>query len=605
MEGKGAVVTESPHASGRAWPHWPNLNQFEHQAKDLLQSFRAGNADAIAEVERYKQAANPASFALNDAQQVLARSFGFTSWQMLKNYVQTLESHRQPLEPKIEDEADRFLRLACITYFDGDHPARRQRAQQLLAEKPQIARANIYTAVAVGDVAAVADLLTKNVDVRAKGGPFAWEPLLYASYSRIDCESEGHSTYQVARLLLEHGADPNAGFLWDWGGPFPCLFTALTGVLGLGETDVHRTEGPLHQPPHPYWLEFARLLLEAGADPNDNQGLYNRMQYPSDEHLKLLFEFGLGKDQGGPWFERFFRHWPQVDNRSPADILSYQLRYAVKANYFDRVKLLVENGADVNAISPYPAGARAPYAEALYHGRVEIADYLLGKGAKRIALGTVDAFAAACNRVDSDRARELVASDPSLRDDPRELLTLAAEENRTDRLRLLVNLGFDLHGKAGCSSPLHAAALAGQLDAVQWLVEQGADVHARDANFDNTPLGFASYKDQRRVIEYLLPFATIREAVEVGGLDRVRVLLRENPECVNARDDEGCTPLHYPHQGTPHGKEMIELFLEHGADINAKNNAGRKPIDQMLQNGRPDLASVLRRRGGDSADRSV
>ena len=46
------------------------------------------------------------------------------------------------------------------------------KARQLLAEKPHLAKANIYTAAAVGDVAAVADFLTKNADVHAKGGPF-------------------------------------------------------------------------------------------------------------------------------------------------------------------------------------------------------------------------------------------------------------------------------------------------------------------------------------------------------------------------------------------------------------------------------------------------
>src|SRR5262249_21037715 len=280
----------------------------------------------------------------------------------------------------------------------------------------------------VGDVATVTDLLTKNADVHAKGGPYDWEPLLYTAYSRLDSEAEEHSTLQAARLLIEHGADPNAGFLWDWGGQFSCLCTALTGVLGLGETDVHRVKGPLYQPPHQHCFEFVRLLLEAGADPNDNQGLYNRMQYPDDEHLNLLFEYGLGKDQGGPWFKRFFQFWPRVDNRSPSDILSYQLRYAVKANYVARVKLLVENGADVNRTSQYPSGARAPYAEALYHGNQEIADYLVASGAKQIAFCRADLFAAACNRADADSARELVASDPSLLDEPGELLISAAEE---------------------------------------------------------------------------------------------------------------------------------------------------------------------------------
>jgi hypothetical protein len=261
-------VIDSHFSSDRPWPHWPSFNQFKRQAKELLKSYRAGEVDAVAEVERHEQAPDPADFALHDAQRVLASSYGFTSWQKLKSYVQTIENYRQPLEPRSDDNANTFLRLACITYFDGDHPVRRERARQLLAEKPQLAKTNLHTAAAVGDVAAVDELLTKNADVRAKGGPFDWEPLLYAAYSRLDSAAEEHSVLQVTRLLIEHGADPNAGFLWDWGGQFPCLYTALTGVLRLGEADVHRVEGPLYQPPHQYWFESGRLLLEAGADPN-------------------------------------------------------------------------------------------------------------------------------------------------------------------------------------------------------------------------------------------------------------------------------------------------------------------------------------------------
>ena len=43
---------------------------------------------------------------------------------------------------------------------------------------------------------------------------------------------------------------------------------------------------------------------------NDNQGIYNRMQQPDNEHLKLLLEYELGTDRGGPWFKRFWQDSP-------------------------------------------------------------------------------------------------------------------------------------------------------------------------------------------------------------------------------------------------------------------------------------------------------
>lgn len=83
----------SSHAAHtRTLPPEPSLAQLRKQAKELLHSYRAGNEGAVAEVERFEQRAGPANFALADAQRVLARAYGFSSWAELKHQVTRLPS---------------------------------------------------------------------------------------------------------------------------------------------------------------------------------------------------------------------------------------------------------------------------------------------------------------------------------------------------------------------------------------------------------------------------------------------------------------------------------------------------------------------------------
>src|SRR4051812_6824585 len=150
---------------------------------------------------------------------------------------------------------------------------------------PELARTSLHTAAAAGDVEAARKHLA---DVDALGGPHRWEPLLYLAYSR----AAGDGALEIARLLIDAGADVNAGFLWEGLSP---PFTALTGAFGRGEGDP---------PPHRDSLALARLLLEAGADPTDAQTVYNLSWTEGDEWLELLLEFGFGRGDGGPWRAR-------------------------------------------------------------------------------------------------------------------------------------------------------------------------------------------------------------------------------------------------------------------------------------------------------------
>jgi ankyrin repeat protein len=68
----------------RAMRETPDLDQLKRQAKELLDDYRASSPEAVAEVDAYHRTATPATFALHDAQFVLARSYGFESWPKLK-----------------------------------------------------------------------------------------------------------------------------------------------------------------------------------------------------------------------------------------------------------------------------------------------------------------------------------------------------------------------------------------------------------------------------------------------------------------------------------------------------------------------------------------
>jgi ankyrin repeat protein len=78
----------SDSAPTRTLPPKPSLAQLRKQAKELLKSYRVGKESAVAEVERFERSPDPASFALADAQRVLARAYGFSSWEKLKQHVE-------------------------------------------------------------------------------------------------------------------------------------------------------------------------------------------------------------------------------------------------------------------------------------------------------------------------------------------------------------------------------------------------------------------------------------------------------------------------------------------------------------------------------------
>ncbi len=496
----------------RRLPDHANLEHLKHQAKALQQAVRSGDPQALTRLrEHHPRLAAlpddaPALRALkrSDAQLALAASTAsragpssVSTWPSSSTTRGGRISRRHNPMLTAAANADELLRLACLRY-GGDRSEDRDRARELLAAHPDLATTSIHTMAAVGDVGAARELLARDAAAaNREGGPHRWEPLLYACYSRLDRGRPGDSTLEVARLLVQHGADPNAGYLWDGMDSSP--FTALTGVFGRGEDAIN-------QPPHEQCEQLARLLLDSGADPNDPQTLYNRQFEPDNDHLRLLFEYGLGEPHRSPWAERLGPTLPD-----PAEMLHDQLLFAASYGFMKRVELLVEHGVDVGRRgSGHPAHqGRSAHEIAVLNGNVEIAEYLAARGADRSHVRPVDELIGACLRVDQTTVDQLLTAELSLLDqvlaERPDIVTRAVETGRLDAVQLLVGLGADVKDpeRAQRITPLHAAASDGRRDMVELLLRAGADPNARDREFDATPSGWAAHQGHTDIARYL------------------------------------------------------------------------------------------------------
>lgn len=308
----------------------------------------------------------------------VARRYGFSGWPALVHYLAT--AAELSVDPSRFDDAtaapaDRFCALAVLRYDPSDAPPRRAAAADLLRADPGLTGHHVWAAAAAADPRALSTLLRKDPALAsAPGGPHGWVPLMYLAYGR----APQHDSLAAAEMLLDAGADPNAGYLWR-GMSTP--FTVLTGVFGEGE------QGPRRQPRHPLTTDLAGLLLRRGAHPVDQQALYNRMFRPDDAHLELLFAHGLADAAASPWERRLGE---AMETR--AQMWQRQVSWAAENGFTERLALLARHGIDVSGVDPViprlpdqPNARDADGATALHHaawsGDLALIRQLLDAGA--------------------------------------------------------------------------------------------------------------------------------------------------------------------------------------------------------------------------------
>ena len=69
---------------------------------------------------------------------------------------------------------------------------------------------------------------------------------------------------------------------------------------------------------------------------------------------------------------------------------------------------------------------------------------------------------------------------------------------------------------------------------------------------------------------------------------------------MNAKSKYGVTPLHYA-AGNGH-KEIAELLIDKGADVDAKADNDITPLDAAIKFKKTELADLIRKHGGKTAE---
>ena len=132
---------------------------------------------------------------------------------------------------------------------------------------------------------------------------------------------------------------------------------------------------------------------------------------PDDGHLRLLVEFGLGTDRGGPWHARL-----NSGHGTPAQLLEDQLVAAAFDNRPEWARLALAAGADPDGLGtrhPLRLGL-TPYEAAVRRGNREVAELLRAAGATVPPLDPVEAFLSACMAGDRATVDRLRAERPAL-----------------------------------------------------------------------------------------------------------------------------------------------------------------------------------------------
>lgn len=415
-------------------------------------------------------------------------------------------------------EADGTTALAWAVRAD-DQPL----ADQLIKAGADVQAANrygitpLYLACQNGSAAMIEKLLKAgaNANATATEGETA---LMTASRT---------GNPEAVKILLDHGAAVDAKESWH--GETALMWAAAEG--------------------HP---EVVRLLIEheAGVEARSNQNQWAR-QTTSEPREK----------------------WLPLGSLTP-------LMFAARQGCVECVKILAEAKADISAVDPDGISVTVL---ATINGHYDVADYLVNKGANVNAAdktGRTALYSAVDFHIPAQdnrpAPREIDSSVPSftlIQDLIAHGANVNAQLKTQQPYRAKLDRGDDTMLTTG-TTPLLRAAKGGDVEAVKFLLEHGADPKLATRSGINSLMAAAGLGTKEED-------TTGRRKTEAQIIETVDLCLKAGAD-VNAVDSRGQTALI---GAAEKGYDKVIQFLaDHGAKVDLKDKQGKTALDAALGN---------------------
>ncbi|XP_075064664.1 ankyrin repeat and SOCS box protein 13 isoform X3 [Mixophyes fleayi] len=223
-----------------------------------------------------------------------------------------------------------------------------------------------------------------------------------------------------------------------------------------------------------------------------------------------------------PYLKTSITHFGKLGNwadRTP-------IHDASRQGQVQQLKQLIDSGICVNMVT---VDSITPLHEACLHGHIQCVKLLLAAGAQ------VD-------------ARNIDSSTP---------LCDASAAGSLECVKLLLEYGAKVNPPLFTASPLHEACMSGKPECVKLLIDVGANLEAHDCHF-GTPLHVACAREHLECAKVLL----------IAGANVNAAKLHE-------------TALH--HAAKVRNKDLIEMLVEFGGNVYARDNREKRPSDYTWQ----------------------